>query len=101
MIYIFAFPYFSTELRPLIYVQNMFLPNIVQINGYISRKFCLDIGIAEEWDCKWANFVQKQQSYEQVKPLMYLKMCFLPKSSEWIFHTRKAKAVFFFSVFVK
>ena len=36
----FAFPYFSTELRPLIYVQNVFLPNIFQINGYISRKFC-------------------------------------------------------------
>ena len=36
----FAFPYFSTELWPLIYVQNVFLPNIFQINGYISRKFC-------------------------------------------------------------
>ena len=24
----------------LIYVQNMFLPNIFQINGYISGKFC-------------------------------------------------------------
>ena len=30
---------FSTELWPLIYVQNVFLPNIFQINGYISRKF--------------------------------------------------------------
>ena len=36
----FAFPYFSTELWPLIYVQNMFLPNVFKINGYISRKFC-------------------------------------------------------------
>ena len=36
----FAFPYFSTELWPLIYVQNVFLPNVFQINGYISRKFC-------------------------------------------------------------
>ena len=35
----FAFPYFSTELRPLIYVRNVFLPNIFKINGYISRKF--------------------------------------------------------------
>ena len=35
----FAFPYFSTQLRPLIYVQNVFLPNTLQINGYISRKF--------------------------------------------------------------
>ena len=31
----------------------------------------------------------------RVKPLIYLKMCFLPKSSEWIFYIQKAKAVFF------
>ena len=31
----------------------------------------------------------------RVKPLMYLKLCFLPKSSEQIFYIQKAKAVFF------
>ena len=31
----------------------------------IFFKLCIDIGIGEEmvWDCKWANFVLKQQSY--------------------------------------
>ena len=68
----FAFPYYSPELRPLIYVQNVFLPNIFQINGYISRNFYIDNGIAEEWYgiasglMKFRNnWVQKQQRYEQ------------------------------------
>ena len=26
-------------------------------------KLCIDIGIGEEWDSKWDNFIQKQQSY--------------------------------------
>ena len=56
----------------MIYVQNVFLPNIFQINGDISRIFCIDIGIAEEWYGIASglisfrnNGVQKQQSYEQ------------------------------------
>ena len=93
----FAFPYFSTELRPLIYVQNVFLPNIFQINGYISRKFCIDIGIAEEWYGIASGLIsfRNNRVMNRDQQLMYLKMCFLPKSSEWIFYTQKAKAVFF------
>ena len=56
----------------MICVQNVFLPNIFQINGYISRKFCIDIGIAEELYGIASGLIsfrhnrdQKQQSYEQ------------------------------------
>ena len=56
----------------MIYVQNVFLPNTFQTNGYISRKYCIDISITEEWYGIASglisfrnNGVQKQQSYEQ------------------------------------
>ena len=62
---------FQRKLRHLNYVQNVFLLNIFQINGYVSRKFCKNIGIAEEWYGNASglisfrnNGVQKQQSYE-------------------------------------
>ena len=75
----------------------MFLPNIFQINGYISRKFCIDVGIAEEWYGIASGLIsfRNNRVMNRVKPLMYLKMCFLPISSEWIFYTQKAKAIFF------
>ena len=54
------------------FIQNVFLPNMFQINGYILRKFCIDISIVEEWYGIASglilfrnNGVQKQQSYDQ------------------------------------
>ena len=38
----------TTELWPLIYVQNAFLVIILRMNRQISIKFCIDIGIGEE-----------------------------------------------------
>ena len=47
--YILLFLIFQPSYSPFIYVQNVFIPNIFRINSYITRKFCIDIGIAEEW----------------------------------------------------
>ena len=64
--YILLSLFFNLILGILIYVQNMFLPNIFQINGYISRKFCIDIGIVEEWYGIASGLISfRNNSYEQ------------------------------------
>ena len=86
----FAFPYFSTELPPLIYVQNVFLPNIFQINDNVSRKFCIVIGIVEVWYgiASGLNSLRNNRVMDRVKTVS-------PQIFRWIFYTQKAKAVFF------
>ena len=48
----------------MIYVKNVFLPNVFQINGYISRKFCIKFGLNPSFgsrdrvqrSCFWSKF---------------------------------------------